>query len=140
MESVMYGHIEVRNGRLKLYMFDKELPPILDIGGARAQKIAGILRERFDSYRVDGAEAIRIDPFRVLPVLVWVVASVAVEPSTDLLEALLTKTPKSAVNLIFESEEPGRAYINGGPMIRYWKLRRVAKIIVDILRFEGYPV
>ena len=138
--EVMEGLVKLHNGKIRFYLFSDELPPLIEIGGARAQKIAKILRDRFGSYRANGAEVIRIDPFRVLQVLVWAAASVAVEPSDDLLEALLARTPRSALNLLFELEEPGRSYTGGGPMIRYRKLRRAAKIIVDILRLEGYPV
>jgi len=138
--SVMEGLVKLRGGKLSFYMFSTELPPVLEVGGKRAYEIMKILREKMGSYLADGAEIVRLNPFRVSPVLVWIVASVATRPSPDLLEALLAKTPRSAVDLIFEVEEARRSYVDGGPMIRYGKLRKVASIIVDILRLEGYPV
>jgi len=141
MESPLWGHVVYKEVALRVYLFSRELPPIIEVAGSRAKEMAKILRAKFLSIP-DGedGEVVKVDPFRLLPTLVWIVASAAaVRPTPELLEALLGGTPKSAVNLIFESEDPFNAQ-NGGPLIPAEKLQRVSRIVVEILKLHGYPV
>jgi len=142
MESPLYGHVVYKEGVLRVHMFSRELPPLVEVAGSRAKEMIKILRAKFSSVpEGEGGEVVKVDPLRVLQTLVWIVASAAaVRPTPELLEALLGGAPKSAVNLIFESEDPFSAYQNGGPLIPAEKLQRVSRIVVEILKLHGYPV
>jgi len=123
-------------------MLSRELPPIVEVFGSRAKEMIKILRAKFSSMSEgDGGEVVKVNPLRVLQTLVWIVAgAAAARPTQELLETLLDGTPKSAVNLIFESEDPFSAYQLGGPLIPAEKLQRVSRIVAEILKLHGYPV
>jgi len=133
-------YAEYDNKWLRLFLYSRELPPFIAVGGARAAAMAKILRNKFNSFSYDGVEAVKIAPLYVPAVLVWTAASIASKPSADLLEALMGSTPKSAVDLLFELVDARNSYREGKPLIPFRKLYKASKIIVEILKLQNYPV
>jgi len=121
-------------------MFSEELPPLLVVGGRRAGLIMKILREELGGHVENGVESVSVKPLATPAVLVWIATSVVATPSKDLLHALITHTPRPAVELLYELIDVGDGYRKNKPLIPPKKLRITSKILIKILELLGYPV
>jgi len=137
---LMNSYVVYNGKRLRYHMFSTELPPLLALGGTKAKAIMGTLRSEFGGSVEGGTEVVQIKPFASPAVLVWIVASVASRPSRSLLRALMSYTPRSAIDLIFELVDTGNGYSKSKPLIGYNKLFVASKIVVKILKLHNYPV
>jgi len=133
-------YVEYDGKLLKLFLYSRELPPLIAIGGTRAAVMMKILSDRFGGSIDNGVEIVRIVPLYAPAVLVWIVASIASKPSPDLLQALVNNTPRSTVDLIFELLDAKDGYRKNKPLIPFRKLYRASRIIVGILKLQNYPV
>lgn len=137
--SSVEAYVKYSGNKLKYYMFSTELPPLFIVGGAKANLLVNILRSESGSIGENGTEIVNIKPFHAPAVLVWIVASISSKPSKDLLYALMSYTPRSAVDLVFESIDIHNGY-GSKPLIPYRKLYMASKIILRILKLHNYPV
>jgi len=134
------AYVRYDGRKLRFHLFSEELPPLLVVGGKNAHLIAKILREELGSYVDGGTEVISIKPLTAPAVLVWIAASSAGTPSRDLLRALIARTPKPLVDLIFELIDVSDGFRKDKPLIEPRKLRRASKILIKVLDLLGYPV
>lgn len=138
--GIAKAYVKYDGKKLKYYMFSEELPPLLVVGGKRAGLIMNILREELGSYIEDGVEKISVKPLATPAVLVWIATSIASTPSRDLLHALITRTPRPLVELLFELIDIGNGYRKSRPLIPPKKLYITSRILIRILELLGYPV
>jgi len=140
IRTPMDTYIEYDGKMLKLFMFSKELPPLIAIKGEKALAIMKILSNRFGSIVDNGVETIRIAPLYTPAILVWIVASISSKPSPNLLNMLINNTPRSAVDLILELMDTQNGYKKNRPMIPYKKLYSASRIVLKLLKLHNYPI
>ncbi|MEM0377704.1 MAG: hypothetical protein QXI90_08050, partial [Thermofilum sp.] len=58
--GVMSAYVTFDGKKLKFYMFSRELPPLLAIGGARAKTLFSILSKVFGANRNNGVEEVLV--------------------------------------------------------------------------------
>jgi len=138
--TAVEAYVEYDGKTLKLFLYSRELPPFISVGGAKASSIMKILSNKFGSYLDNGVEIAKIAPIHVPAVLVWIAASIASKPSSHLLQALIDSTPRSAVDLLFELTDAHTGYRKNKPLIPYRKLHQASRIVLKILKLHKYPV
>lgn len=135
VRSPEMGFVVFKN-KVSYHMISKEYPPLFSNGGKRAEKAFKILSSEIGYTEEDGAKIVQLGPFVVFPAMVFLAVSAAVEPTTELWYMLMTRTPKSAVDLLFEVADAERLK-TGGPLIPPRTMMRVARILAEILRVNG---
>jgi len=126
--------------QIRVYMFSKELPPLIAYGGQRAEKTFRILRKRLGSFADDGAEEIDVNLFRIPAVIVFTAVSAVAEPKEELLDSLISSTPKFVLDYLLWFIDAEKAYKDGSPLIPYPKLVKAARVVREMLETMGYPV
>jgi hypothetical protein len=94
--------VRLRRGSIELVMDEKLERPLLRIGGRKAKEVYAILTKRFLMRGGDGYSEVLI-PLTALPaVSVWLLASYTDKPSEELLDELLSRTPKVLADLFWD--------------------------------------
>jgi hypothetical protein len=94
--------VRLREGSVELVMDEKLERPLLRIGGKRAKEVYSILTKRFLMREGDGCSEVLV-PLTALPaVSVWLLASYTAKPSEELLDELLSRTPKVTADLFWD--------------------------------------
>jgi hypothetical protein len=97
--------VRLRRGSIELVMDEKLERPLLRIGGRKAKEVYAILTKRFLMRGGDGCSEVLV-PLTALPaVSVWLLASYTDKPSEELLDELLSRTPKVAADLFWDLVE-----------------------------------
>jgi len=139
MDSVK-AYVTFDGRKLKYHLFSPDLPPLLAIGGKRAGLIMSVLREELGSYVENRVETVTVKPLNAPAVLVWIAVSVKANPSRELLHALTARTPKPAVDFLFELIDTRTGYGRSRPLIPPKKLYRASKILIQMLELLGYTI
>lgn len=135
MKSPEMGFV-VFNGKVSYHIISREYPPLFSYGGRRAEAAFKILRSEMGATIDGSAEVVQLGPFTIFPAMIFLAVAPAIEPSRDLLHKLMARTPKSAVDLIFEVSDAERIKA-GGPLIPPRILIRVARVLMEILQVNG---
>jgi hypothetical protein len=97
--------VRLKRGSIELVMDEKLKKPLLRIRGRKAEEAYKILAEKFLTRRGDDCSEILI-PLTALPaVSVWLLASYTDNPSEELLDVLLYRTPKVLADLFWDLVE-----------------------------------
>jgi len=138
--SSLSGYAVYDGKKLRYHLHSRELPPLLAVGGRRAEALLKLLRAEFGGTLDGKEEVIHVSPLHAFQVLVWLTLSMSAEPSPELLRALLERTPGSAIQLVLELVDAGNGYKRGKPLIPYQKARVASAILIKIFEMYNYPV
>ena len=135
MRSPEMGFIVKKSSKIAYHLIQKDYPPLFAVGGKRAEAAFKILASEIGYTEEDGAQVIQLGPFVLYPAMVFLAVSPAVEPSVDLWYRLQSKTPKSAVDLIYEVADAERLK-TGGPLIPPEMVVKVAYAVKTLLELN----
>ncbi len=140
--KVLEAVVKHRGDELHFYTLSEELPPLFVVKSPRTKQMMRVLRNTFrSSYDKSGTEIIVVDPFSAPGTMVWIVASITAKPAKELLDALLSYTPRSAIESIYELiETDPESYRAGKPLIKPEKLRNISKTLTQILKQHNFPI
>jgi len=126
-----------RKGSLELVMDERLTQPLLRIGGKRAEKAYEILAKRFLTRREGDREV--LIPLTGFPaVSVWLLASYTAEPSEELLDELLYRTPKVLADLVWDLVELGASLEPDKPLIKHELAVRASKVLRELLNLYKF--
>ena len=105
--------VRLKRGSIELVMDEKLKRPLLRIGGKKAKEVYAILTKRFLIREGDVHSEVLI-PLTALPaVSVWLLASYTDNPSEELLDELLSRTPKVIADLFWDLVELSQSSYGG---------------------------
>jgi hypothetical protein len=97
--------VRFKRGSIELVMDEKLERPLLRIGGKKAKEVYAILTKKFLMREGDMRSEVLI-PLTAFPaVSVWLLASYTGNPSEELLNELLSRTPKVIADLFWDLVE-----------------------------------
>jgi len=97
--------VRLRRGSIELVLDEKLEKPLLRIGGKKAKEAYAVLAKKFLMREGNGCSEVLI-PLTALPaVSVWLLASYTDKPSEELLNELLSRTPKVTADLFWDLVE-----------------------------------
>ncbi len=130
--------VRLKKSSIELVMDNKLKRPILKIGGKKAEKVYAILTEKFLTRKENDYSEVLI-PLRALPAVgVWLLASYTNNPSEELLDMLLSRTPKVIADFFWDLIELSQSFYKNNkrkdrPFIEYRIALKASKVVRALL-------
>lgn len=128
--------VRLRRGSIELVLDEKLEKPLLRIGGKKAKEVYAVLAKKFLMRGGNGCSEVLI-PLTALPaVSVWLLASYTDKPSEELLDELLSRTPKVIADLFWDLVELSQSSYEGKgdkPFIDRRIALKASKVVTALL-------